>query len=277
MHKLSGLLDSTTTDNALKDFFAHLSAGAYYRQLALPLIGDLLKRPPVCGPAVRAGRLIRSTLGKLRPIGPYRRWPERFYFFPETPPMYVGYYGEDAPHVLGRQRKLEQLTDKWLQQLDLGYALRIRRFESTDESPMPSGIPFQLLFRDNRRAESAEFPLSRRWVWRKPALADHRPEPFWKDSDNHYRAARASHPPTTAGRTGGTSNSRNTTFQAESLHHRDAQRASYTSPLASNSGNERWRTSRWAPRFKAQSGCDNLCRTWQEWQPSASSADRRNR
>ncbi|MBK8915397.1 MAG: AAA family ATPase [Phycisphaerales bacterium] len=72
------------------------------------------------------GRLVEDALEALFPMGPFRRPPERWYIFTGTSPEDVGYRGDLLPDLLFRRSDLIGAANKWLEQLGIGYALRVR-------------------------------------------------------------------------------------------------------------------------------------------------------
>ena len=75
--------------------------------------------------AMAASRALGRTLDALFPMGPFRRPPERWYIFSGTSPQDVGYRGELLPDLLLRRRGLVEETNKWLNQLEIGYKLKV--------------------------------------------------------------------------------------------------------------------------------------------------------
>ena len=75
--------------------------------------------------AMAASRALGRTLDALFPMGPFRRPPERWYIFSGTSPQDVGYRGESLPDLLLRDHELVKETNKWLDQLGIGYKLKV--------------------------------------------------------------------------------------------------------------------------------------------------------
>lgn len=72
-----------------------------------------------------ASRALERVLEALFPMGPFRRPPERWYIFRGTTPQDVGYRGELLPDLLLRRHGLIEETNKWLNQLEIGYKLKV--------------------------------------------------------------------------------------------------------------------------------------------------------
>ena len=92
-----------------------------------------------------AGRALEQTLEALFPMGPFRRPPERWYIFTGTSPQDVGYRGDLLPDLLLRRPELVKEANQWLEQLDIGYKLKVKPV-GTD-----SGDLFEVRLVDTRR------------------------------------------------------------------------------------------------------------------------------
>ncbi len=76
--------------------------------------------------AVYAARALENALDTLFPLGPFRRPPERWYIFTGTSPQDVGYEGDLLPDLLFRRPELVEETNRWLENLGVGYAIKVR-------------------------------------------------------------------------------------------------------------------------------------------------------
>ena len=103
--------------------------------------------------AMAAGGALEQTLETLFPMGPFRRPPERWYIFTGTSPQDVGYRGDLLPDLLFRRPELIKETNKWLEQLDMGYELEVKPVGSN------SGDLFEVRLIDARRKERVNVAL----------------------------------------------------------------------------------------------------------------------
>ena len=87
-------------------------------------------------------------------MGPFRRPPERWYIFTGTSPEDVGYRGDLLPDLLFRRPELVEEANKWLDRLDIGYALRVRRIGQWGSDL------FEMRLVDRRRENEIDVALS---------------------------------------------------------------------------------------------------------------------
>ena len=99
------------------------------------------------------GHMLEDSLESLFPMGPYRRPPERWYIFTGTSPEDVGYRGDLLPDLLFRRSDLIEKANKWLDRLDIGYALRVRPIEQASDL-------FEVRLVDRRRQDEVDVALS---------------------------------------------------------------------------------------------------------------------
>ena len=100
------------------------------------------------------GRLVENALESLFPMGPFRRPPERWYIFTGTSPEDVGYRGDLLPDLLFRRPDLIKEANEWLERLDIGYSLRVRRIGQRGSDL------FEVRLVDRRRAQRVNVALS---------------------------------------------------------------------------------------------------------------------
>ena len=100
------------------------------------------------------GRVVEEALEALFPMGPFRRPPERWYIFTGTSPEDVGYRGDLLPDLLFRRPELVDEANKWLDQLDIGYTLRVRRIGQWGSDL------FEVRLVDRRRSKEVDVALS---------------------------------------------------------------------------------------------------------------------
>ena len=98
-------------------------------------------------------RGLEQTLKILFPMGPFRRPPERWYIFTGTSPQDVGYRGDLLPDLLFRRPELIKETNRWLEQLDMGYELEVKPVGPN------SGDLFEVRLIDVRRKERVNVAL----------------------------------------------------------------------------------------------------------------------
>ena len=103
---------------------------------------------------VRAGAFVEEALNAMFPLGPFRRPPERWYMFTGTSPVDVGYRGDHLPDLLLKQAGLRKHANKWLERLEIGYQLRVRRIGGTQSDL------FAVRLEDTRREEQVDVALS---------------------------------------------------------------------------------------------------------------------
>ena len=108
----------------------------------------------IAGVAPFVGHLVEDALTSLFPMGPYRRSPERWYIFTGTTPEDVGYRGDFLPDLLFRRPELVEKANQWLDRLDIGYALRVRRIGQWGSDL------FEMRLVDRRREEEVDVALS---------------------------------------------------------------------------------------------------------------------
>jgi predicted ATPase len=77
--------------------------------------------------AVDAGKFVDQTLASIYPLSPFRRPPSRWYIYSGSDVSNVGFDGELLPDLLFRTPSLVKETNRWLELLQTGYKLRIRR------------------------------------------------------------------------------------------------------------------------------------------------------
>ena len=101
----------------------------------------------------RAGALVEKTLNAVFPLGPFRRPPERWYMFPGTSPIDVGYQGDHLPDLL-LQSRVTKRANEWLEKLEIGYQLKPKRIGGAGSDL------FAVRLEDTRRAKRVEVALS---------------------------------------------------------------------------------------------------------------------
>ena len=99
------------------------------------------------------GHMVEDSLESLFPMGPFRRPPERWYIFTGTSPEDVGYRGDLLPDLLFRRSDLIEEANKWLERLDIGYALRVRPIGQASDL-------FEVRLVDRRRQDEVNVALS---------------------------------------------------------------------------------------------------------------------
>lgn len=99
------------------------------------------------------GSLLELALGRLFPLGPYRRAPQRLYIFTGTTPPDVGYSGNLLPDLLFRKRDLVKETNDWLHKLEIGYKISIESVGT------PSNDLFEVRLLDTRRSSTISVAL----------------------------------------------------------------------------------------------------------------------
>jgi predicted ATPase len=83
--------------------------------------------PDFTGRLFKASNALQHQLKSLFPLAPSRCTAERWYAFNGTSPNDVGYWGEDMPALLYRNRdQIQQKTNEWLEKLEIGYQLNVR-------------------------------------------------------------------------------------------------------------------------------------------------------
>lgn len=92
------------------------------------------------------GRGIANALEMMFPMGPYRRAPERWYIFTGTNPLDVGYKGDHLPDLLYQNEDLVEKANRWLEQLEIGYKIKVKPVGDEDQSDL-----FELRLVDDRR------------------------------------------------------------------------------------------------------------------------------
>jgi len=113
---------------------------------AIPLL-DVTRLAPF------VGYMLDQALESLFPMGPFRRPPERWYIFTGTSPEDVGYRGDLLPDLLFRRSDLIEEANKWLERLDIGYALRVRPIGQASDL-------FEVRLVDRRRQDDINVALS---------------------------------------------------------------------------------------------------------------------
>jgi hypothetical protein len=78
--------------------------------------------------AIEAGKLVDDTLRSIYPLSPFRKPPARWYIFSGSEVRNVGFDGELLPDLLFRTPSLVREANLWLERLETGYRLKIRRF-----------------------------------------------------------------------------------------------------------------------------------------------------
>ena len=66
-------------------------------------------------------------------MAPFRHQPQRFYSVSSSSPTHTGYWGEKVPELLFRNTDLLEKTNKWMQDLDLGYKIGVESFGRYDQ------------------------------------------------------------------------------------------------------------------------------------------------
>ena len=113
---------------------------------AIPLL-DVTRLAPF------VGYVLDQALESLFPMGPFRRPPDRWYIFTGTSPEDVGYRGDLLPDLLFRRSDLIEEANKWLERLDIGYALRVRAIGQASDL-------FEVRLVDRRRKDEVDVALS---------------------------------------------------------------------------------------------------------------------
>ncbi|WP_415355705.1 AAA family ATPase [Halioglobus sp. Uisw_031] len=99
-------------------------------------------------------RGVVESLSALFPMGPFRRPPERWYFFTGTSPKDVGYKGDHLPDLLYRKPEVLKRANEWLERLEIGYQLRIKEIGDSGSDL------FEVRLIDSRRDKEVEVALS---------------------------------------------------------------------------------------------------------------------
>ncbi|WP_148294086.1 DUF3696 domain-containing protein [Azospirillum sp. B4] len=70
---------------------------------------------------------LSQRISEVFPLGPFRKAPARYYVFTGTSPTDVGYSGKAMPDLLLRNPKLLKRVNHWLDKLEVGYQLRVKK------------------------------------------------------------------------------------------------------------------------------------------------------
>ena len=101
-----------------------------------------------------AGFQVEEALNAVFPLGPFRRPPERWYMFTGTSPVDVGYQGDHLPDLLLKQPTLRKRANDWLERLQIGYSLRVRRIGGAQSDL------FAVRLEDTQRKKTVDVALS---------------------------------------------------------------------------------------------------------------------
>ena len=148
------------------------------------------------------GHVVEGALESLFPMGPFRRPPERWYIFTGTSPEDVGYRGDLLPDLLFRRPELIEEANKWLDRLDIGYTLRVRRIGQWGSDL------FEVRLVDSRRSQEVDVALSDVGFGIKPDSSIHSADASFKRTSYFNRTAGSTSSPQTSGRSGGSAHNR---------------------------------------------------------------------
>jgi hypothetical protein len=105
-------------------------------------------------PLLAVAKRIKTFLGALLPLGPFRKPPTRWYVFSGTTPTDVGYQGHLLPDLLFRNKDILIETNKWLGKLEIGYKINLRQLSDKNSDL------FELRLFDIRRPIPVEVGLT---------------------------------------------------------------------------------------------------------------------